>query len=86
MRLIICAVRDSAVAAYVRPFYVPAVGAAARGFGDEVNRVDSDMHKHPDDYELFELGEFDEETGRFIILEVPRLVCRGKDVLISERG
>lgn len=84
MNLVICAVRDSAVNAFIRPFYVPAVGAAIRGFSDEVNRKDSEMHKHPEDYELFELGVFDEDTGRFSQLSEPRALARGKDVFVKE--
>ena len=84
MRLIICAVRDSAVNAYMRPFYVPAVGAAIRGFTDEVNSKESPMHKHPEDYELFELGEFEEETAKFILLPESRSLARAKDVYYEE--
>lgn len=83
MKLIIFSVRDSALNAFLRPFYVPAVGAAVRGFSDEVNRKDSEMFKHPEDYELFEMGTFDEESGDFELLDKPRSVGRAKDVLIS---
>jgi len=82
--LIVCAVRDSAINAFVRPFYVPAVGAAIRGFSDEVNRKDSEMGNHVGDYELFELGEFEEETGKFRMLPEPRQLARAKDVLIPK--
>lgn len=77
--LIVCAVRDSAVNAFSRPFFVPAVGAAVRAFGDEVSRVDSDMHKHPEDFELYELGTFDEESGVLVSCPTLRSVSRGKD-------
>lgn len=87
MKQVVCAVRDSAVNAFIRPFFVPAVGAAMRGFADEVNRADSEMCKHPDDYELYELGSFDDETGRFLNWEDgPRLISRGKDVRVVPRS
>lgn len=79
----VCAVRDSAVNAFLRPFYVPALGAAVRGFTDEVNRSDSEMGKHPEDYELFELGEFNEETATFLMLDKPRSLGRAKDFIVS---
>lgn len=81
MVLIVMAVRDSAVGAYLRPFYAPSVGAAMRSFYDEVNRKDSEMFRHPDDYELFELGEFEEVSAVFSMKSVPRSVCRAKEVL-----
>lgn len=80
MKLVVVAVRDSAVDAFMRPFLVPTTGMAVRSFHDEVARVESDMHKHPEDYELFELGEFEEETGRFSNLPSPRSLSRAVDI------
>ena len=77
---ILVAIRDSAVNAFMRPFAVPAVGAAVRSFMDEVNRPDSDMGKHPDDYELFELAAFDDTSGRVTMLPEPRQLARAKDI------
>lgn len=79
MKQIVVSVRDSAVNSYMQPFFVPAVGAAVRSFGDEVCRKESPMCGHPDDYELFELGSFDDETGKFVNLPEPRSLTRGKD-------
>lgn len=76
---IIVSIRDSAVNAFMQPFFVPAVGAAVRAFGDEVARKETPMNAHPDDYELFELGTFDDSVGRVIMLPEPRSLARGKD-------
>lgn len=85
MKLVIVAMRDSAVNAYGTPNCVPHVGAAVRGFGDEVNRRDPEgrnqLNAHPDDFELYELGSYDDQTARFELLEEPRLVARGKDLV-----
>ncbi|WNK13693.1 MAG: nonstructural protein [Microvirus sp.] len=82
MRNYVVSVKDSAMQQYMRPFYVPALGAAVRSFSDEVNRKgeDNQMYRHPDDYELWVLAEFDDETGRFSDTEV-RVLARGKDVV-----
>lgn len=80
MKLIVCAVRDSAVGSFLRPFYVSSVGEAVRGFGDEVVRGgDSMMTKHPEDYELFELGSWDDESASFTCDAPPRSISRAKD-------
>lgn len=78
---LVVAIRDSAVNGFGRPFFVPTKGAAIRSFVDEVNRVSEDnpMYKHPDDYELFALCEFEDDTGTFAGHEIVSL-CRGKDV------
>jgi len=64
----VVAVFDGALQAYARPFTVPAIGVAMRSFMDEVSKEDSDLAKHPGDYELHHLAMFEEETGRFIPL------------------
>jgi len=84
MIVICCSIRDSALGSFQRPFFVPTVGVAIRGFGDEVARGgDSVLSAHPEDYELFELAHFDEVSGRFTNLSDPRSLARGKDF---ERG
>ncbi|WNK14679.1 MAG: nonstructural protein [Microvirus sp.] len=66
MLLVIVGVFDQALGAFARPAFVPSVGVALRGFSDEVNRPDSEMGKHPNDYSLFRLGTFDDDTGAFV--------------------
>lgn len=82
---VVVAVFDSAVQAYGRPIFVPAIGVALRSFQDEVNRKDSEnpVAAHPSDYELFNLGVFDDATGVFIGCEGgPVSLARAKDLVI----
>lgn len=76
-------IRDSAVNAFMRPFAVPAIGAATRAFTDDVNNPQSESHKHPEDYELYHVGDWDEDSGTFRPIEVPELIVRGKDCIKS---
>lgn len=80
-KLQVVAVFDSAIQAFNRPFFVPAIGMAVRSFADEVNRnaPENPMYAHPDDFWLSHLAEFDEESGTFIMVDV-RVLSRGKDV------
>lgn len=75
----IVSIRDSAVKAYMRPFFVPSLGSAIRSFGDEVQRKDSDIAKHPTDYELYELGLFDDDDASVTMVDKPRLIARAID-------
>lgn len=80
----VVAARDAAMQAFGRPAFAPSVGTAMRSFADEVNRADAEngFHKHPEDYELHLLAEFDDETGCFSAPEGgPRCLVRGKDVV-----
>ncbi len=86
MKLVLCSVKDRAADAYGRPMFVPSVGVAIRSFSDEVNRKDSEnqLFNHPDDFDLYELGEFDDNTGLFVLHEQPKLLSLGKQVKINQ--
>lgn len=82
MKKLIVAVSDRAVGEFMNPFVVPSRGLAVRSFTDEVNRPESEMHKHPEDYELHCLGEFEPEHGEiYSFKEGAELLVRGKDVI-----
>jgi len=80
MKHYVVAVKDHAMQAYNRPIYAPALGAAIRSFTDETNRQapDNQMYAHPEDFELWLLGHFDDETGTHTA-EL-RMLARGKEV------
>lgn len=80
MRLVAVAVRDSAVDAFMRPFFVPTTAFAIRSFGEEMKNKESPMFAHPEDYALFEVGSFDEESGRFENVDSPRQLVRAVDL------
>lgn len=85
MKLKVVAVRDRAVDAFNQPFFVPSIGQANRLFADEVNRKDDKnmLNTHPEDFDLYELGEFDSGSGEFVCFS-PRMVAIGKDVVRGE--
>lgn len=84
MNYVVLSVYDRAAAAFGRPFFAASVGAAIRSFQDEVNRPaeDNPMNKHASDFDLFELGVFDDSSGLFRCLDVPRNVATGKQMLL----
>ena len=85
MKLILCSVKDRASDAYGRPMFVPSSGVAIRSFSDEVNRSEPDnqLFNHPDDFDLYEFGEFDDNTGLFNLYDQPKLLTLGKQVKIT---
>lgn len=80
MRLTVVAIRDSAVDAFMRPFFVPSTAVAVRSFRDEVANPESPMQKHPEDYALFHVGFFDEDSGKFENCPVPIQLARAQDM------
>lgn len=75
------AVKDLAVQAFGTPFLVRSTGEAIRSFQDEVNKQDgnSAIAAHPEDYELYRIGEYEDETGKLTGIE-PELSARAKDL------
>jgi len=65
-RHVICAIYDRALQAYLRPFVAPALGVAIRAFGEDCKVADSPLKKHPTDYTLYLLAEFDDQTGAIV--------------------
>lgn len=61
----ICSVFDSAAATFGRPFFVPSVSFATRAVLDDLRSEGSLLAKHPEDYILYLLGDFDDSTGLF---------------------
>lgn len=76
---VVCSVRDRALDAFMQPIFTPALGMALRSFSDEVNRPESPMYAHPDDYDLFQIGSYDDSVGKLVACD-PRQVAIGKDV------
>jgi len=85
MMSFMCSVYDRAAEAYGRPMFVASTGVAVRGFTDEVNRNDKDnqMYHHPDDFDLIDLGTFDDISGTFQLRDNPTVLVRAKDVKIK---
>lgn len=55
-----------------------------RGLADGIaSHAESIMFKHPGDFDLFQVAEFDEESGVVTPLMPPRRVC-GVDELVGE--
>lgn len=68
-------VKDDKAAAFALPFFLPRMEVALRSFRDAVKNPEHDMHRHPEDYALYCIGEYDDATGALQPCE-PVLVAR----------
>ncbi|QCQ85126.1 nonstructural protein [Blackfly microvirus SF02] len=64
-------VYDSKVGAYNRPFFEPSKGSALRSFMDAICDKDSQLSKHSEDYTLFHIGEYDDQTAVLTSYKTP---------------
>lgn len=51
---------DSKAELYLAPFFMKTKGEALRAFTDTLSDPQSQIAKHPQDFTLFELGEYDD--------------------------
>lgn len=79
--LIAVAVRDQASDAFMAPSFFVATGAAVRSFADQVNGEESILSKHPEHFELFEIGLYDTEKGQLLPYESPKSIAVGLNMV-----
>ena len=72
MILKIFVIFDSKAGAYLPPFFMHAEGQATRAFSNMANDRSTQIGLNPEDYTLFEVGTFDDNTAQFEMLESKR--------------
>lgn len=78
------AVYDEKAGAFLPPFVVPTEGMAVRTIGDCINSDTHQFGKHPEDYGLFYLGEYDDGQG--IVAPVTPEIVRTGLQLVDRSG
>lgn len=64
MILNLYSVFDIKAGAYIPPFYMQNDGMARRAFADSANDPNHQFCRNAEDYTLFRLGQFDDQSGR----------------------
>lgn len=72
MQLKIFSIRDSKGEIYNTPFFQKTHGEAERSFRELVNDEKSMPHKYPDDFDLYYVGDYDDQKGTISSLETPQ--------------
>lgn len=72
MKFKIFSIFDSKAETFNTPIFLPTDGQAIRIFDDMTNDGKSEVSKHPEDYTLFVLGEFDSDNGLVTPLNTPK--------------
>lgn len=68
-------VRDSKAETFHPPIYVKTHGEAERNFHATVNNEETTIGRYPDDYDLYYIGEYDDQTGK-IKSETPQHIVK----------
>lgn len=87
MKMVVCSVRDRASNTYGAPFFSAALGSALRSFADAVKNkadVQNVMASHPEDFDLYHLGFYYDDTATWEPLPHPLQIAVGKDIAMSK--
>lgn len=71
MRKPVFAVYDSKAGYFKTPFIMQTKGEAVRSWSDVANDKSTEIGKHPEDFTLFHIAGFDEESGKYENLLTP---------------
>lgn len=86
MDLKVYAVWDSKVELYAQPFCLKSEGQALRSWIDAVNDPNTMMNRHPQDYCLFQIAEYNEDKGMFENLRTPKSLGYAIDFIREKKG
>lgn len=75
------AARDSRLGIFMPPFFMQHTGQALRAWEQSCNDPKSSMNQYPDDFQLFEVGAFDEDNGVLVPFEHPKQIATAKEYI-----
>lgn len=75
---------DTASGIYSPPFFQITKGLAIRIFSDTAKDKNTSIGQHPNDFTLFYLGEFDDNTGAYSSLETPTPIIKANETLTED--
>lgn len=81
MKMKMFSVYDSKVEAFLQPFFMRTAAAALSAFTDLVNDSSTMFAKHPGDYTLFMLGDWEDETALFSPQTAPVNLALGQTLV-----
>lgn len=77
MLIQVFAVMDKKAGVFKTPFFLVHEADAVRGFQKAVMDEKSYLNDHPDEYDLYSLGMFDDINGKFVSKEI-RFIVNGQ--------
>lgn len=76
MMLKIYSIRDAKAEVFNTPFFQKTHGEAERNFRTICNDDKSTVNKYPDDYDLYYLGDYDDNSGKLSPLDTPQHIIK----------
>lgn len=84
MILEVFSIRDSKAECYNTPFFKKTKGEALRDFTTAVNDEKSQLNQYPTDFDVYHVGNWDSDSGKFIPLDTPKHLAKAVDMVIKD--
>lgn len=79
MEKTIFSLHDIKAKAFTLPFFMDQKGQALRALDGIVNDENTQVHKYPEDFKLYKLGTFDDNSGLVCSLSTPEFLVDATD-------
>lgn len=79
------AICDTASDMFMAPFCMRARGEAVRAFLGSVSGGEAMMTKFPEQFVLYHIGHYDDNSGRGVFLDAIERICAGSELLREQR-
>lgn len=83
MKVKMIAIRDKVSDAYMQPSPCHNLGGAIREFGDLLKDPNNPLSKHPSHYDLYQVGEWDDNTGELTSIYPTRQLAIGEEMAVK---
>lgn len=83
MKLHAYSIYDRKALVYNAPFFSVSDGSAVRSFSDLANDLQTTVGRHPGDYVLFRVGDFDDQSGK--LLPITAAHCADASALVAPK-
>lgn len=86
VRLFAFAILDQKAHSFNPPYFLPHEDIAIRGFAQSIRHPDRypTMRDFPEDFTLYLIGEFDDQSGKLLGYPEPKFIVRGSDLVKKE--
>lgn len=75
------AVFDRKAAVFATPIFLPNEAVAVRSFEDACTNPASQLSKHHEDYAMYCIGSYDDNSGELVALDKPKLVVSASQIV-----
>lgn len=74
-------IRDAKAETFQQPFYKHTHGEAERDFTAVTRDPKTTLHQFPEDFDLYHIGVFDTDSGKFQSLDTPQHILKAISVI-----